>query len=134
MSPIVEQPQLEPGRVSPNLMVELPWETLRQAGIRRGDLLRIEADGHGRLALTKVEDALEPFIGSMPGIDKAVGLIPPGVAATANIQSGDTLATRADGERRLVVERMGPWVEFIGSMPGLENDVNIAGLRAEWDR
>jgi anaerobic selenocysteine-containing dehydrogenase len=74
MSPIVEQPQLEPGRVSHDLTVELPWEMLRQAGIRRGDLLRVEADGHGRLALTKVEDALDPFVGSMPGIEQAVGL------------------------------------------------------------
>ncbi len=74
VSPIVEQPQLQPGRVLHDLKVELPWEMLRQAGIRRGDLLRVEVDGHGRLVLTKVEDALATLIGSMPGLEKAVGL------------------------------------------------------------
>jgi bifunctional DNA-binding transcriptional regulator/antitoxin component of YhaV-PrlF toxin-antitoxin module len=61
--------------------------------------------------------------------------VPTEVAREAHIEAGDRLTARADGDGRMVIERIDEtWEEFIGSMPGLENDVDLRTLRAEWDR
>jgi bifunctional DNA-binding transcriptional regulator/antitoxin component of YhaV-PrlF toxin-antitoxin module len=62
-------------------------------------------------------------------------IVPTEVAQQAHIRAGDRLTARADGDGRMIIERIGDtWDEFIGSMPGLENDVDLQALRAEWDR
>jgi bifunctional DNA-binding transcriptional regulator/antitoxin component of YhaV-PrlF toxin-antitoxin module len=61
--------------------------------------------------------------------------VPTEVARQAHIRAGDRLTARSDGDGRMIIERVGDiWEEFIGSMPGLENDVDLRTLRAEWDR
>jgi bifunctional DNA-binding transcriptional regulator/antitoxin component of YhaV-PrlF toxin-antitoxin module len=74
VTPTVGYPPVEPGRVSQDLKVELPDDVLREAGIRRGDLLQVTADGDGRLVLEKIEDPLEKLAGSVPGLERAVNL------------------------------------------------------------
>lgn len=54
--------------------VTIPVEALSQARLRPGDELRVTADGHGRLILTAVRDALDDLIGSAPGLSAETDL------------------------------------------------------------
>ena len=45
-------------RVSSKNQVTIPVGALRDTGIRTGDVLRVEADGAGRLVLTRVDELL----------------------------------------------------------------------------
>ncbi len=55
-------------RVSPKHQVTLTVDALGRAGLRAGDELRIEVIGPGSVLLTRTEDVLERFAGSMPGV------------------------------------------------------------------
>lgn len=61
-------------RVSSKNQVTLPADVLAATRISPGDELRVEVDGDGRLVLTRMRDALEEVIGSMPGLELAVDL------------------------------------------------------------
>ena len=62
-------------KVSTKHQVTIPVSTLRDAGIRTGDVLRVEADGAGRLVLTRVDELLARYSGRLATggrLDKAV--------------------------------------------------------------
>jgi bifunctional DNA-binding transcriptional regulator/antitoxin component of YhaV-PrlF toxin-antitoxin module len=45
-------------KLSSKHQVTIPVSALRDAGVRVGDVLRVEADGAGRLVLTRVDEHL----------------------------------------------------------------------------
>jgi bifunctional DNA-binding transcriptional regulator/antitoxin component of YhaV-PrlF toxin-antitoxin module len=62
-------------RVSSKHQVTIPVSALRDAGIRPGDVLKIDADGAGRLVLTRVDELLGRYSGQLAtggGLGKAV--------------------------------------------------------------
>jgi bifunctional DNA-binding transcriptional regulator/antitoxin component of YhaV-PrlF toxin-antitoxin module len=59
-------------RVSPKHQVTIPVEALARAGVHVGDPLRVEARANGEIVLTREEDPLERYAGSL------TGLYPPG--------------------------------------------------------
>ena len=59
-------------RVSPKHQVTIPVEALTRAGVRVGDPLRVEVRANGEIVLTREEDPLERYAGSL------TGLYPPG--------------------------------------------------------
>jgi bifunctional DNA-binding transcriptional regulator/antitoxin component of YhaV-PrlF toxin-antitoxin module len=52
-------------KVSAKHQVTIPVAALRDAGIRPGDVLRVEADGAGRLVLTRVDELLARYSGRL---------------------------------------------------------------------
>jgi bifunctional DNA-binding transcriptional regulator/antitoxin component of YhaV-PrlF toxin-antitoxin module len=52
-------------KVSAKNQVTIPVGALRDAGVRTGDVLKVEADGAGRLILTRVDEALGRFSGQL---------------------------------------------------------------------
>jgi bifunctional DNA-binding transcriptional regulator/antitoxin component of YhaV-PrlF toxin-antitoxin module len=65
-------------RLSSKRQVTLPLALVRELKLEAGDELRIEADGHGRVVLTKEPDraaqrreAIAAVAGSVPGIWRA---------------------------------------------------------------
>lgn len=52
-------------KVSAKNQVTIPVDALRDSGVRPGDVLRVEADGAGRLMLTRVEELLGRYGGSI---------------------------------------------------------------------
>jgi bifunctional DNA-binding transcriptional regulator/antitoxin component of YhaV-PrlF toxin-antitoxin module len=52
-------------KVSAKHQVTIPVSALRDAGIRTGDVLRVEADGAGRLVLTRVDELLAGYSGRL---------------------------------------------------------------------
>lgn len=59
-------------RVSPKHQVTIPVEALAKAGVHVGDPLRVEARANGEIVLTREENPLERYAGSL------TGLYPPG--------------------------------------------------------
>jgi bifunctional DNA-binding transcriptional regulator/antitoxin component of YhaV-PrlF toxin-antitoxin module len=62
-------------KVSSKHQVTIPVSALRDAGISAGDVLKVEADGAGRLVLTRVEEMLGRYSGQLAtggGLGKAV--------------------------------------------------------------
>ena len=59
-------------RVSPKHQVTIPVEALATAGVRVGDPLRVEVRANGEIVLTREDDPLESYAGSL------TGLYPPG--------------------------------------------------------
>jgi bifunctional DNA-binding transcriptional regulator/antitoxin component of YhaV-PrlF toxin-antitoxin module len=60
-------------RISAKNQATLPVDALKAAGLKPGDELKVEADGAGRLVLSRAFDrrrAIEETAGSMPGIWK----------------------------------------------------------------
>lgn len=55
-------------RVSPKHQVTLPVAVLAGAGLRSGDELRVEVTGPGIVVLTRVEDALDRYAGTLTGV------------------------------------------------------------------
>lgn len=55
-------------RLSPKHQVTIPVDALREAGLRVGDELRVFVDEQGRIVLVRVDDVIERFAGSMPGV------------------------------------------------------------------
>lgn len=61
--------------------------------------------------------------------------IPVAALEEAHLKPGDELRVEVAGDGRLVLVRVAdPLEKFIGSMPGLERDVDLQALRDEWDR
>ncbi len=54
--------------MSPKHQVTLPVDVLSGAGLRTGDELRVEVTGPGVVVLTRVDDALERYAGTMTGV------------------------------------------------------------------
>lgn len=52
-------------RISSKHQVTIPAAAFRGAGFAAGDLVRVEAEGAGRVVLTKVEDLLDRYSGSL---------------------------------------------------------------------
>jgi bifunctional DNA-binding transcriptional regulator/antitoxin component of YhaV-PrlF toxin-antitoxin module len=52
-------------KVSTKHQVTIPVSVLRDAGIRTGDVLKVEADGAGRLVLTRVDELLAGYSGRL---------------------------------------------------------------------
>ncbi|MGH2939179.1 MAG: AbrB/MazE/SpoVT family DNA-binding domain-containing protein [Solirubrobacterales bacterium] len=50
-------------KLSSKHQVTIPVGALRDAGIRTGDVLKVEADGAGRLVLTRVDELLARYSG-----------------------------------------------------------------------
>ncbi len=53
-------------RVSAKNQVTIPVDALRQAALKPGDELRVEAAGAGRIVLTREEDPISRYAGSLP--------------------------------------------------------------------
>ncbi len=71
---VKEPPKSRPGRrrnghtrLSAKNQVTLPVAALAAAGLRPGDELRVEADGAGRIVLSREDDVIEKYAGSMTG-------------------------------------------------------------------
>lgn len=61
-------------RISSKHQITVPVDALRAAGLAPGDRLRVEADGRGRLVVTRVGDVVDRYAGSMPGVWQPGGL------------------------------------------------------------
>ena len=55
-------------RVSPKHQVTIPVEALVIAGVQVGDPLRVEARANGEIVLTRAQDPLERYAGSLTGL------------------------------------------------------------------
>jgi bifunctional DNA-binding transcriptional regulator/antitoxin component of YhaV-PrlF toxin-antitoxin module len=55
-------------RISRKHQATLPVDALRQAGLKPGDELMVEAAGAGRIVLVRVEDLVERHAGKAPGV------------------------------------------------------------------
>ncbi len=55
-------------RVSAKHQVTLSVDALGQAGLRPGDVVKVEADGPGRIVLTRQRDPLEAHAGKLTGV------------------------------------------------------------------
>ena len=67
---VKEQRARRPGRsrISSKNQVTLPVDVLRSAGLKPGDIVRIDALGPGEVALIRVPDVLATFAGSLRGV------------------------------------------------------------------
>ena len=52
-------------RISSKHQVTIPVAAFRGAGFEAGDLVRVEAEGAGRVVLTKVDDIVDRYSGSL---------------------------------------------------------------------
>jgi bifunctional DNA-binding transcriptional regulator/antitoxin component of YhaV-PrlF toxin-antitoxin module len=52
-------------RISSKHQVTIPVGAFRAAGLEAGDILRVEADGAGRVVLTRVEELIERYSGAL---------------------------------------------------------------------
>jgi bifunctional DNA-binding transcriptional regulator/antitoxin component of YhaV-PrlF toxin-antitoxin module len=52
-------------RVSSKHQVTIPAAAFRDAGLREGDVLKIEAQGAGRVVMTKVDEVVDRYSGSL---------------------------------------------------------------------
>jgi len=55
-------------RVSAKHQVTLPVEVLGQAGLKPGDVVKVDADGPGRIVLVRRRDPLEEHAGMLTGV------------------------------------------------------------------
>ncbi len=55
-------------RISRKHQATIPAEALRQAGLKAGDELRVEAAGAGRIVLVRVDDIIARHAGSLTGV------------------------------------------------------------------
>lgn len=55
----------ETTRVSTRRRVTIPAVPFREAGLRPGDILRVEADGAGRVILTRIEELVNRYSGCL---------------------------------------------------------------------
>jgi len=54
--------------VSPKHQVTLPVDALRNAGLRTGEELRVEVSGPGTIVLTRTQDVLDRYAGTLAGV------------------------------------------------------------------
>ena len=55
-------------RISAKNQTTIPVAALRRAGLKPGDLLRVESAGAGRIVLTRVEETLAVYAGRLTGV------------------------------------------------------------------
>jgi AbrB family looped-hinge helix DNA binding protein len=55
-------------RISRKNQATLPVEALRQAGLKAGDELMVEAAGAGRIVLVRADDLIARHAGQAPGV------------------------------------------------------------------
>ena len=55
-------------RISRKHQATLPVDALRQAGLKAGDELMVEAAGAGRIVLVRADDLIERHAGKAPGV------------------------------------------------------------------
>jgi len=55
-------------RLSAKNQATIPVAALRRAGLRPGDELQVEAAGAGRIVLSRVEETLARYAGSLTGV------------------------------------------------------------------
>jgi AbrB family looped-hinge helix DNA binding protein len=55
-------------RISRKNQATIPVEALRQAGLKPGDKLVVEAAGAGRIVLTRADDPIEHLAGALRGV------------------------------------------------------------------
>jgi bifunctional DNA-binding transcriptional regulator/antitoxin component of YhaV-PrlF toxin-antitoxin module len=65
MAENVKRRRVGRSRISSKHQVTIPAAAFRSAGFAAGDLVRVEAAGAGRVVLTKVEDVVERYSGSL---------------------------------------------------------------------
>lgn len=58
-------------RISSKHQVTIPIEAFRSAGLVPGDMLRVEADGAGRVVMTRLDELIDRYSGCL---DAAGGL------------------------------------------------------------
>jgi bifunctional DNA-binding transcriptional regulator/antitoxin component of YhaV-PrlF toxin-antitoxin module len=68
MSGVVKHRRKGHTRVSPKHQVTLPVDVLSGAGFRSGDELRVQVTAPGTVTLTRVEDALDRYAGTLTGV------------------------------------------------------------------
>jgi bifunctional DNA-binding transcriptional regulator/antitoxin component of YhaV-PrlF toxin-antitoxin module len=54
-------------KVSSKHQVTIPVDALRDARLQSGDVLRVEADGAGRVVLTRLDELLDRYSGCIAG-------------------------------------------------------------------
>lgn len=62
------RPRRDRTRISSKNQVTLPLDALATAGLGTGDVLRVAADGPGRLILTREPDVVTTFAGRLTGV------------------------------------------------------------------
>lgn len=65
MSENVKNSRVGRSRISSKHQVTIPAAAFRGAGFAAGDLVRVEAAGAGRVVLTKVDDLVNRYSGSL---------------------------------------------------------------------
>ena len=55
-------------RLSAKNQATIPVAALRQAGLKPGDVLRVESAGAGRIVLTRVEESMATYAGRLTGV------------------------------------------------------------------
>jgi len=61
----VKQVRAGRSRISSKHQITIPIAAFRGAGFAAGDLVRVEAGGAGRVVLTKVDDLVDRYSGSL---------------------------------------------------------------------
>lgn len=62
------RPRRDRTKISTKNQVTLPLDALATAGLGAGDVLRVAADGPGRLILTREQDPVSSFAGRLTGV------------------------------------------------------------------
>ena len=55
-------------RLSAKNQATIPVDALKRAGLKPGDVLNVEAEGPGRIVLTREEDIIALYCGAMPDV------------------------------------------------------------------
>jgi bifunctional DNA-binding transcriptional regulator/antitoxin component of YhaV-PrlF toxin-antitoxin module len=63
--PSIYQARARRSRISSKHQLTIPASAFRGAGFAAGDLVRVEAEGQGRVVLTKVDDLGDRYSGSL---------------------------------------------------------------------
>jgi bifunctional DNA-binding transcriptional regulator/antitoxin component of YhaV-PrlF toxin-antitoxin module len=64
--PLLLMPKVKgQAKISAKNQVTIPVGALREAGLRTGDVVRAEADGAGRVILTRVDELLARYSGAL---------------------------------------------------------------------
>jgi bifunctional DNA-binding transcriptional regulator/antitoxin component of YhaV-PrlF toxin-antitoxin module len=61
----VKKSRVGRSRISSKHQITIPAAAFRGAGFAAGDLVRVEAEGAGRVVLTKVDDLVDRYSGSL---------------------------------------------------------------------
>jgi AbrB family looped-hinge helix DNA binding protein len=61
-------------RLSSKNQVTIPAAVLREAQLRAGDEVVVRAEDDGRIVISREHDALDEFVGDIPGLAAATGL------------------------------------------------------------